>query len=341
MKEQKPRWEINNPHTTKWTKEMIDEKFEELVEQKPAQTEEEREYVKTLKGLVSDFVRDCGGGITDVVYYQRIYDWLDGRHIEQKPNIEICPHSIKSKSYKEQKPADLSDMMVHKEPYIAPVPTPMVADEPKPKVECDNETEIQKAFREGKSAGRKEVFDHPEEYGLQQEQKPVEWDDYTKTNLDRALQIIKKAKGNLQGYQSDDGIYECDKAIECLEHFLYRGLEIEKPAEWSEEDEKMRGSIIRVLQRYVARTLPTRPNSCTCSDNVFYTYQTEIDWLKSLPMRCPKSSDNWKPSEEDIKMLEHIIGQYETGNKNSKNMGYLPRTEELSFLKKVLSKWKN
>ncbi len=34
-KEQKPRWEINNPHTTKWTKEMIDEKFEELVEPKP------------------------------------------------------------------------------------------------------------------------------------------------------------------------------------------------------------------------------------------------------------------------------------------------------------------
>ena len=62
-------------------------------------------------------------------------------------------------------------------------------------------------------------------------QKSVEWDEYTKINLDRALQIIKKAKGTLQGYQSDDGIYECDKAIECLEHFLYRGLEIEKHTE--------------------------------------------------------------------------------------------------------------
>lgn len=41
-------------------------------------------------------------------------------------------------------------------------------------VEGDNETEIQKAFREGKSAGRKEVFDYPEEYGLQ---KPAEWSD--------------------------------------------------------------------------------------------------------------------------------------------------------------------
>ena len=39
---------------------------------------------------------------------------------------------------KEQKPADLSEMMVHKEPYIAPVPTPMVADEQKP-VEIDEE----------------------------------------------------------------------------------------------------------------------------------------------------------------------------------------------------------
>jgi len=74
---------------------------EKQKEQRPAQTEEEREYVKTLKGLVSDFVRDCGGDITDIGYYQRICDWLDGRHIEQKPDIEICPHSIKSKSYKE------------------------------------------------------------------------------------------------------------------------------------------------------------------------------------------------------------------------------------------------
>lgn len=36
---------------------------------------------------------------------------------------------------KEQKPADLSEMMVHKEPYIAPVPIPMVADEQFPPLE--------------------------------------------------------------------------------------------------------------------------------------------------------------------------------------------------------------
>ena len=59
--------------------------FELESEQKPAQSDDEKEYVRTLKGLVSDFIRNTGGGITDVSYYQRIYDWLDGRHIEQKP----------------------------------------------------------------------------------------------------------------------------------------------------------------------------------------------------------------------------------------------------------------
>ena len=49
---------------------------------------------------------------------------------------------------KEQKPADLSEMMVHKEPYIAPVPTPMVADEQKPAAWSEDwrEEDIQTRF---------------------------------------------------------------------------------------------------------------------------------------------------------------------------------------------------
>lgn len=42
---------------------------------------------------------------------------------------------------KEQKPVDLSEMMVHKEPDVAPVPTPTVADEQKP---VDYEAELKK-----------------------------------------------------------------------------------------------------------------------------------------------------------------------------------------------------
>lgn len=53
-------------------------------EQKPNQSEEEREYVKTIKRLVFNLIRSSCGGIFDVAYYHRICDWLDGRHIEQK-----------------------------------------------------------------------------------------------------------------------------------------------------------------------------------------------------------------------------------------------------------------
>lgn len=62
---------------------IYDAFIEKQKEQK--QSETEKEYVKTLKGLVSDFIRDTCGGITDVAYYQKICDWLEGRHIEQKP----------------------------------------------------------------------------------------------------------------------------------------------------------------------------------------------------------------------------------------------------------------
>ena len=54
----------------------------EQKEQQPVQDEEEREYVRTLKSLIADFLRDKDE--IDREYYQDIYDWLDGRHIEQK-----------------------------------------------------------------------------------------------------------------------------------------------------------------------------------------------------------------------------------------------------------------
>lgn len=49
--------------------------------------------------------------------------------LEYKMGFKAGVESVKQK---EQKPADLSELMVHKEPYIAPVPTPIVTDEPKP-----------------------------------------------------------------------------------------------------------------------------------------------------------------------------------------------------------------
>ena len=47
-------------------------------EQKP-HTDEEKEYVRTIKSIISDFIRDKKP--ENLAYYQRIYDWLDGKHV--------------------------------------------------------------------------------------------------------------------------------------------------------------------------------------------------------------------------------------------------------------------
>lgn len=55
-----------------------------LIEKEPksSQTDTEKEYVRTLKSLISDFLH--GKQEIDTEYYQQIYDWLDEIHIEQK-----------------------------------------------------------------------------------------------------------------------------------------------------------------------------------------------------------------------------------------------------------------
>jgi hypothetical protein len=62
------------------------EEYEQLIkqkEQKSVQSNVEKEYIRTIKSLISDFIR--GKREIDTGYYQKIYDWLDGRHVEPKP----------------------------------------------------------------------------------------------------------------------------------------------------------------------------------------------------------------------------------------------------------------
>jgi hypothetical protein len=54
-----------------------------LEKQKTIQSKNEKEYVRILKSIIADFIRDKKP--EDVSSYQQIYDWLDGRHIEQQP----------------------------------------------------------------------------------------------------------------------------------------------------------------------------------------------------------------------------------------------------------------
>lgn len=57
--------------------------LEKQKERKPVQTADEKEYIRIIKSLIADLIRDKKP--EDVAYYQKIYDWLDGISSEQKP----------------------------------------------------------------------------------------------------------------------------------------------------------------------------------------------------------------------------------------------------------------
>lgn len=67
-----------------------------------------------------------------------------------------------------------------------------------------------------------------------------------------------------------------------------------KPAEWSEEDEKMIKSILFVLESYVSKAECEQNPALTAT---YPTYYKEIDWLKSL-------HPSWKPTEEQMEALK-------------------------------------
>lgn len=83
--------------------------LERQKEQKPVQSEEEKEYIRTLKSRIADFLRGKDKDEVDTTYYQRICDWLDGRHVEQRP--AECP-SWKPSAEQMMKDADLDEEII-------------------------------------------------------------------------------------------------------------------------------------------------------------------------------------------------------------------------------------
>ena len=122
---------------------------------------------------------------------------------------------------------------------------------------------------------------------------PVCLDEDTELGLDRALQVVKSAKGNLQGYQSDDGIYECDHAIGVLENILNNGI-VQKVTEWNEEDEKVIKKVCNFLEanRIKGGLELISMSDITRLNNLRYKYawkpdDTDMGYLKSIIDRVP------------------------------------------------------
>lgn len=127
----------------------------------------------------------------------------------------------------------------------------------------------------------------------QHEQKLAGLDEETVTNLDRALCIVKDAKDTLMSYQTDDGRYECDKAIGALENILKNGLQ--KPA----EDEVYPKELESAIKLYYE----TYGNGKGGFD--YMSYPKFEDIVKTFVFDYGQKSAEW--SEEDDGVLEQII----------------------------------
>ena len=271
--------------------------LEKQKEQKPNQSKEEREYVKTLKGLVSDFIRDSGGGISDVAYYQKICDWLDGRHIGQKPAEwsdtnelvfqDICNHlkvegyggwvlflkALRNEKFQpKQKWSEVDEKMIND--CIHAIEYELIDNGQDEQVATDPRIAFLKSL--------------PERFSIQPIQ---EWsnDDQLRRNI-----CACACKAVMEDYPDSADHYK--KGLDWLEN-----IQPQAKQEWSEEDEKMRNLLIETLD-----------------DNSHFfpfkeTKKKMSDWLKSLKpqyhgdvtmteaykmgLEAGKAS-SWKPSEK-------------------------------------------
>lgn len=76
------KWTCNRGYITPEQRKNVDFWLAYLEKQKSVQSDTEKQYVRTLESLISDFLH--GKQEVDRDYYQQICNWLEGRHIEQQ-----------------------------------------------------------------------------------------------------------------------------------------------------------------------------------------------------------------------------------------------------------------
>ncbi len=112
-----------------------------------------------------------------------------------------------------------------------------------------------------------------------QETKTIEeinGEDHVIDGLETALHILEKTYGKVQGYQTDDGMLEHQRAITALKKLCEQ-----KPIEWTDNDEYIRNSILHTLD--IKKCLSEK-NGDSEAAKKWHTY---YNWFKT---RCPKNS---------------------------------------------------
>lgn len=115
--------------------------------------------------------------------------------------------------------------------------------------------------------------------------------DYGIDGLYAAIDILTKTLGEVDGYQSDDGILEHKCAISAVKELSKQ----QKP--WSEEDKKM--------SRFIGNAITTNGASIYLKSKGIQVIDAHV-WLNGLKERV-QPQNTWRPSDEQIGALESAI----------------------------------
>ena len=209
-----------DPEIMKRVSDEVDEMLEK--EQKPVQSDVEREYVRTLKSLISDFLR--GKEEVDREYYQQIYDWLDGRHIGQKPAEWILPEEFEEAVYKVAN-------------FISPF---------------DSQEELRKVshrFAEQLLSLAKKELD-----------KPAEWSEEDNIGWDEAFACVTKTERAAKDEGELQNAVTAEKWLKEIKFKYY----VHPNREWSEDDEETLKDIIAGLEATKQLTYRHEPSGRAC-----------------------------------------------------------------------------
>ena len=132
------------------------------------------------------------------------------------------------------------------------------------------------------------TFDFESKESTKIEDEEYDGEDYGIDSLWHAKTILEKTLGEVDGYQTDDGILEHKCAISAVDR-LYK----QKPAEWSEEDENHIIGITQTIDCAIRHNLISQK-----------TGEMQIAWLKSL-----RPQNTWKPSDVQMEILSIYADQ--------------------------------
>ena len=159
-----------------------------------------------------------------------------------------------------------------------------------------------------------------EEQGEQNPAEEFDGEDYGIDGLWHAQNILEKTLGEVDGYQSDDGILEHKCAISAVNK-LYE----QKPIAWSEEDETTKNNISHIIRQY---------DKISKSENQpCYYVGNCLLWMQNIKERVQSQQKQEWSEDDERKLTDVIVALSEYANGNIPNILPSMLLEDVEWLK--------